>query len=135
MNDSLPSNELLSQAWDDIDSLMEYAFDNGFHELGYDPARVISDEMERVAQELADLKAAGSSAPEPSAWQPIETAPADEPVLVWWPDWGLKPFIAECYLGKWSSPRILHEQCGEPLAWTPLPAPPSSSVTKGADHA
>jgi hypothetical protein len=67
MNDSLPSNELLSQAWDDIDSLMEYAFDNGFHELGYDPARVISDEMERVAQELADLKAAGSSAPEPSA--------------------------------------------------------------------
>jgi hypothetical protein len=60
------SNELLSQAWDDIDSLMEYAFDNGFHELGYDPARVISDEMERVAQELADLKAAGSSAPEPS---------------------------------------------------------------------
>jgi hypothetical protein len=61
------SNELLSQAWDDIDSLMEYAFDNGFHELGYDPARVISDEMERVAQELADLKAAGSSAPEPCA--------------------------------------------------------------------
>jgi hypothetical protein len=61
------SNELLSQAWDDIDSLMEYAFDNGFHELGYDPARVISDEMERVAQELADLKAAGSSAPEPDA--------------------------------------------------------------------
>jgi hypothetical protein len=85
-----------------------------------------------AAAEIEKLRAAQPPLPE---WQPIETAPPDEPVLVWWSYWSLRPFIAEKYLGRWTSNWVLSEDGGvEPLAWMPLPAPPASGSTKVDSH-
>ncbi len=38
----------LSEAWDSVDALIAFAYEQGFHELGYDPAKVIADEIVRL---------------------------------------------------------------------------------------
>lgn len=61
----------------------------------------------------------------PAGWQPIETAPDNTPVLVYWPD----PMgdIAEVMAkmeGEWTGTMTLINPHVNPTHWQPLPAPP-----------
>ena len=69
-------------------------------------------------------------------WQPIETAPKDgTEVLVFWPYWSRKPFIAfySGDVGGWDGERCLSPTHCEayaeraPTHWMPLPEPPEES--------
>lgn len=58
-------------------------------------------------------------------WQPIETAPKDEWVLVWLRDDECHA-IAELSDGRWFDDQgIMHDQ--SPALWMPLPQPPQGA--------
>ena len=54
-----------------------------------------------------------------TAWQPIETCPRGEWVLLWWPPHGV--ITGQAHATR--RPRCTH--------WQPLPAPPASEVPRG----
>jgi hypothetical protein len=78
---------------------------------------------ERLDAELAAADAA-------QAWQPIETAPEWEAVLICGGD-VLYPCVASCNNGEWDAEAqgmILREDIAEnPTHWMPLPAPPKET--------
>jgi Protein of unknown function (DUF551) len=60
-----------------------------------------------------------------SEWQPIETAPADVPLLLCWADgekWLFDVGEARNTRGGWSD--------GDATHWMPLPAPPATSTAQ-----
>lgn len=64
-------------------------------------------------------------------WQPIETAPRNERVLVWWPFWStVSPVVAmlDTDVQHW---RLIYVQLEQatwptPTHWMPLPPPPAT---------
>jgi hypothetical protein len=46
------SSNDLAKAWDDLGSLVDFAYEQGFHELGYNPENVIEREIQRLHGEL-----------------------------------------------------------------------------------
>jgi hypothetical protein len=88
---------------DNLHALCEFAYEQGFHELGYDPVKVVADEIERLQSALQTIldfsdsamrdgdgardvarAALGNTALEPGAvgWQSIENVPKGMRVLV-----------------------------------------------------
>ena len=48
-----PSKDQVSQAWDDLSRLVEFAYAQGFHELGYSPLNAIDTAMAEARRENA----------------------------------------------------------------------------------
>lgn len=42
----------IEHALEDVEMLADYAYDNGFHELGYDPVKTIGDEITRQREDI-----------------------------------------------------------------------------------
>lgn len=64
---------------------------------------------------------------ERGCWQPIELAPKDVFVLLWWPYWSVEPVIGKWRTaeGRWTSDVAIDEgDESMPIAWMPLPDPP-----------
>lgn len=49
-SEQLPKDSQLVKAWEEVNALVEFAYEQGFHELGYNPLNVIDSAM-------ADLRA------------------------------------------------------------------------------
>ncbi len=67
-------------------------------------------------------------------WQPIETAPKSEPLLLWVPlpdtapvAWGTRLKIGSFVFGRWqyTDTDISVAKYNPPTHWMPLPEPPS----------
>lgn len=69
---------------------------------------------------------------QPSSWQPIDTAPQDQEILIFTKQWG--PIIAQhsSEVGEWLSrmqvPVALKGDEELPTHWQPLPAAPDGSA-------
>lgn len=48
--DSLTSEEKVDQAVFDVDVLCNFAYESGFHEMGYNPVTVLRDEIKRLRE-------------------------------------------------------------------------------------
>jgi len=85
---------------------------------------------EFIAKYWPDLELRDRASPPPvPEWQPIETAPKDETlVLLWWPHWSSKPCIGYFDGAVWCSDCRLSADGGDPLAWMPLPSGPTKPV-------
>ena len=65
---------------------------------------------------------------EGSGWQPIESAPKDQEILVYTRTWGPIVALLSEEFGAWLSrmqvPVSIGEEDEKPTHWQPLPAPP-----------
>lgn len=62
-----------------------------------------------------------------SDWQPIETAPKEEWVLLFWPYWnGPIPAVGIYCDGAWDSDSAISHDGDSPTYWMPLPPPPEA---------
>jgi hypothetical protein len=61
-------------------------------------------------------------------WQPIETAPKDVFVLVYWPYWANEPVVAKWRTPsrRWESEVAVSTEGPDPTHWMPLPASPTA---------
>lgn len=65
-----------------------------------------------------------------SEWQPIETAPLNKWVLLYWPHWSDLPVIGRYVRHRsrivmhWQSDQIISDEGAAPTHWMPLPEPP-----------
>jgi hypothetical protein len=59
-------------------------------------------------------------------WQPIETAPKDKKIWLWWPEIDEYPVVGEWHkLGFWMVSRLGAGRVGsDPIHWMPQPEPP-----------
>lgn len=66
---------------------------------------------------------------QPSSWQPIESAPADEEILVFTKPWGPIIALRSTEFGEWLSrmqvPVAIKGDEELPTHWQPLPSPPA----------
>jgi hypothetical protein len=103
----------------------------------YDAIKFVRDYLFELRQRLT------TAAPQSVAWQPIETAPKDKPIMLcvegflpcvgrWWP-------VDSCWAsfdweGHFESDKEMTDHVNgssyEPTHWSPLPAGPSSQVTR-----
>lgn len=51
MSEQVPTKDQLSQAWDDLNGLVAFAYEQGFHELGYSPLNVIDNTLADARRE------------------------------------------------------------------------------------
>ena len=69
-------------------------------------------------------------------WQPIDTAPNDEPILIYTPTWGALIAVRSGEFGEWLSrmqvPVSISDETEAPTHWQPLPAPPEGAAAE--DH-
>ena len=65
-------------------------------------------------------------------WEPIETAPKDRDVLLWWPYWSRRPTIGYWKHTRWMAENALQDSVGDsgpqPTHWMPLPDPPTDGA-------
>lgn len=64
-------------------------------------------------------------------WQPIDTAPSDEPILVYTQAWGPIIAVHSGEFGEWLSRMQVPVSIGEseaPTHWHPLPEPPDGAA-------
>lgn len=62
-----------------------------------------------------------------ASWQPIETAPKNTALLLWWPHWSqFEPIVGWWQInGGWQSGELpLEGDNTPPTHWMPLPEPP-----------
>lgn len=68
---------------------------------------------------------------EPSGWQPIDTAPSDEPILIYTQAWGPIIAVHSAEFGEWLSrmqvPVSIRDESEAPTHWHPLPEPPADA--------
>ncbi|MDB5557092.1 MAG: hypothetical protein JWQ36_26 [Enterovirga sp.] len=61
-------------------------------------------------------------------WMPVESAPKDEPILVYTRPWGAIVAVLSTEFGEWLSrmqvPVSIREEHELPTHWQPLPSPP-----------
>ena len=61
-------------------------------------------------------------------WQPIDTAPKDEPILIYTRSWGPLIAVRSGEFGEWLSrmqvPVSISDETEAPTHWCPLPGPP-----------
>lgn len=98
--------------------------------LGTHSARGAREDAEFIAAARAAVPALITrlrAAEARSAWQPMETAPLRQPVLLWLPEWGES---AIGYLNGNGEVVIDGEACAIEAAthWMPLPAPPTGGA-------
>ena len=71
----------------------------------------------------------------PSAWQPIESAPKDQEILVYTRPWGAIIAVLSSEFGEWLSrmqvPVSIREGDEFPTHWQELPAPPAGAEPIG----
>ena len=51
MTDPVPSKDQVTQAWDDLNALVTFAYEQGFHEIGYSPLNVIDSALADARRE------------------------------------------------------------------------------------
>lgn len=72
---------------------------------------------------IAEARQRAEAAEQRVKWQPIETVPQDEFVLLFWPYWSSMPVIGRLWGGRWDCSCALSD--GEPPThWMPLPTTP-----------
>lgn len=72
------------------------------------------------------------------AWKPIETAPLDKRILLWWRPIGTNPYaqtvvcgqISSYEEGKWFNDRSEYQDVWHVIAWQPLPKAPNFTEIK-----
>jgi hypothetical protein len=63
-------------------------------------------------------------------WQPIDTAPDNTEVLIWWPYWCSRPTIGRKRFGGWNCDSSLTTiDAPTPTHWMPLPPPATEPQT------
>lgn len=64
---ALPPPEIIEQAFEHIKWLTDFAYENGCHELGYDPVDTVRQAIAHLERELAERKPASIDTPELTA--------------------------------------------------------------------
>lgn len=73
-------------------------------------------------------------------WLPIEIAPLDKSILIWWVPIRLNPFAETCIIGQvsshqpgkfWNPAAGIYDDLSRIKWWQPLPDPPTTSGREG----
>jgi len=52
VNEQVPADTQLSKAWEELSALVEFAYEQGFHELGYNPLNVVDSALAEAKRSL-----------------------------------------------------------------------------------